>query len=112
GTIVEEIALPADVAAASTRYGFEGVTVTGTGAEETVWLAVQREWAGDAKGMVKLLAYKPGDKSWGVVHYPLDTPAAGWIGLSEITAVDGGLVVIERDNQVGQNAKVKQLTFV
>lgn len=112
GTIVEESALPADVAAASTRFGFEGVTVTGTGADETVWLAVQREWADDAKGMVKLLAYKPGDKSWGVVHYPLDTPAAGWIGLSEITAVDGGLVVIERDNQVGQNAKVKQLTFV
>jgi hypothetical protein len=62
--------------------------------------------------MAKLLAYKPADKSFGVVHYPLDTPEKGWIGLSEITSVNGGLVIIERDNQVGPDAKVKQLTYV
>ena len=61
--------------AQSTRFGYEGVTVTGAGADETVWLAVQREWKDDPKGLVKLLAYKPADKSWGVVHYPLEAPA-------------------------------------
>ena len=37
----------------ATRFGFEGVTVTGSGADETVWLAVQREWKDDPKGMFK-----------------------------------------------------------
>ncbi len=112
GAIEQEIALPEAIAAASTRYGFEGVTVSGTGADETVWIAVQREWADDAKGMVKLLAYKPADGGWGVVHYPLDVVETGWIGLSDLTAVPGGLVAIERDNQVGRNAQAKGLTFV
>lgn len=112
GKIVEEIALPADLAANATRFGFEGVTVTGSGADETVWLAVQREWKDDPKGLTKLLAYKPADKSWGAVHYPLEKAEKGWVGLSEITAVPGGLIVIERDNQVGKDAKVKKLTFV
>jgi sugar lactone lactonase YvrE len=112
GAIVEEIALPEAITAHAIRFGFEGVAVTGTGADETVWLAVQREWKDDPKGMVKLVAYKPADKSFGVVHYPLDKVENGWIGLSEITSVNGGLVVIERDNQVGKNAQIKQLTYV
>jgi len=112
GAVLEEIPLPEALKAQATRFGFEGVAVTGTGADQTVWLAVQREWKDDPKGSVKLLAYKPADKSWGAVRYPLDQAAKGWIGLSEITAVPGGLVVVERDNQVGANAKVKKLTFV
>ena len=104
--------MPDALATAATRFGYERVTVTGTGADETVWLAVQREWGDDPKGMAKLLAYKPADKSWGVVHYPLDAAETGWVGLSEITAVNGGLIVVERDNQVGPNAKIKQLTYV
>ena len=112
GAIVEEIALPETLAAEATRFGFEGVTVTGSGAGETVWIAVQREWKDDPKGLVKLLAYKPADKSWGAVRYPLDPAGKGWIGLSEITAVPGGLVVVERDNQIGADAAVKKLTFV
>ncbi len=112
GAIVEEIALPEALAASATRFGFEGVTVTGSGADETVWLAVQREWKDDPKGFTKLLAYKPATKAWGAVHYPLDKPAKGWVGLSEITAVPGGLVVIERDNQIGRDAAIKKLVFV
>ncbi|MBL8907544.1 MAG: esterase-like activity of phytase family protein [Rhizobiales bacterium] len=112
GNIVEEIALPEALAANATRFGFEGITVTGSGADETVWLAVQREWKDDPKGLTKLLAYKPADKSWGAVHYPLDKAEKGWVGLSEITAVPGGLIVVERDNQVGRDAKIKKLTFV
>ena len=112
GAVVEEIALPDSLAGEATRFGFEGVAVTGEGADETIWLAVQREWKDDEKGLTKLLAYKPSGKSWGAVHYPLDRTEKGWIGLSEITAVPGGLIVIERDNKVGKDAKVKQLAFV
>ena len=112
GAIVDEIAMPDALAANATRFGFEGVTVTGSGADETVWLAVQREWKDDPKGMVKLLAWQPATREWGAVLYPLDTPEKGWIGLSEITAVNGGLVVVERDNQVGRDARVKKLTYV
>ncbi|RDI59185.1 esterase-like activity of phytase family protein [Microvirga subterranea] len=112
GVIVEEIPLPAGLEEGAKNYGYEGVTVTGSGADETVWLAVQREWADDPKGFVKLLAYKPADKSWGAVRYPLDKAGAGWIGLSEITAVGDRMIVIERDNQIAEKAKVKKLYAV
>jgi hypothetical protein len=112
GAIVEEIPIPEALAASATRFGFEGVTVTGTGADELVWAAVQREWKDDPKGMVKLLAWKPATKEWLAVRYPLDPAEKGWVGLSEITAVNGGLIVVERDNQVGKDAKVKALTYV
>ena len=112
GAIQEEIAVPADLEKGAKNYGFEGVTVTGTGADETVWLAVQREWADDGKNAVKLLAYKPADKSWSAVRYPLDSAEAGWIGLSEITAAGDRVIIIERDNQIAEKAKMKKLYAV
>ncbi|MCZ7599923.1 MAG: esterase-like activity of phytase family protein [Gammaproteobacteria bacterium] len=66
---------------------------------------------GRPEGHGQLLAYKPADKSWGAVRYPLDKPETGWIGLSEITATADGLILVERDNQVGGSARVK-LTYV
>jgi hypothetical protein len=112
GAVVEEIALPEALQKVASRFGFEGVAVTGSGADETVWLAVQREWKDDPAGKVKILAYRPADKHWGVVHYPLDPAGKGWIGLSEITAAGDGFVIVERDNQVGRDAHVKKLTHV
>ena len=113
GAIQEEITLPGSIEEGAKNYGYEGVTVTGSGADETVWLAVQREWADDGKGAVKLLAYKPADKSWRAVRYPLDKTETGWIGLSEITAVgDRIIIIIERDNQIAEKAKVKKLYAV
>lgn len=112
GAIAEEIALPEVVAAQAGRFGFEGVAVVGSGAAETVWIAVQREWKDDPKGFTRLLAYTPADKSWGVVRYPLDTVPKGWVGLSELTPYKDGLIVIERDNQIGADAAIKKLTFV
>ncbi|MDK9697839.1 MAG: esterase-like activity of phytase family protein [Siculibacillus sp.] len=111
GVVEKVIDLPEALAARSTRFGFEGVTVTGKGDDETVWIAVQREWKDDPKGFVRLLAHKPATGTWGQVRYPLEH-GAGWVGLSEVTAVKGGLVVIERDNLVGPAAKVKMLTRV
>jgi hypothetical protein len=113
GVVEETIPLPDSLAAGATASGFEGVAVVGSGDAETVWMAQQREWESDEKGFVKLIAYTPATKEWGVVRYPLDTPEKGWIGLSEITALpDGRFAIIERDNQLGTAAKVKKLYAV
>ena len=107
GEVQEEIALPESLSRHAVRFGLEGVTTTGEGEQEAVWLAVQREWKDDPKGMVKILRYTPATQAWGVLHYPLDTTTAsgGWVGLSEITAVGNDtLVVIERDNQFGDQS--------
>ena len=51
--------LPASLVAQATSSGFEGVAVTGTAArgDETVWAVIQREWADDPLGFVKLARY-------------------------------------------------------
>jgi ABC-type sulfate transport system permease component len=112
GAIQDEIALPGDLEKGAKAAGYEGVTVTGSGADITVWLAVQREWADDEKGTVKLLAYKPSTKTWGAIRYPLDATDGGWVGLSEITAAGDRFVFIERDNQIAEKARVKRLYAV
>ena len=99
GEISQEIGFPMDLLAHQTRFGLEGITTVGEGDDQMLVMAVQREWADDAKGQVKLLAYSPKAKEWSAVRYPLEAPSeGGWIGLSEITAHDGKLYVIERDN--------------
>ena len=109
GEIEDEIAFPPELLAGETRFGAEGVAVVG----DTVWIAIQREWGDDPDGEVKLVAYKPEDKEWGAVRYPLDpAPEGGWIGLSEITASGDHLYLIERDNQVGEKARIKHITRV
>lgn len=113
GEVEEEIRLPEALAKHAVRFGFEGVAVTGTGADETVWLAVQREWKDDSKGKAKILSYKPATKEWGVLHYPLSQPAASfWMGLSELVALgDDRFAVIERDNGFGAKAVKTLQTF-
>lgn len=113
GEVEEEIALPEAFAAKAINQGYEGVAVTGIGQDETVWIAVQREWKDDPQGKVKLLTYKPSTKSWGILYYPLTAPAAGaWMGLSELTYLgDDRFAVIERDNQFGAKAAKTLATF-
>jgi hypothetical protein len=109
GAIQQEIALPEGLLRNEIRFGLEGITQVG----DWLWMAVQREWKDDPAGMVKLLAYNIADESWGAVHYALDpAPEGGWIGLSEITAHGDWVYLIERDNQVGENARVKKITRV
>jgi hypothetical protein len=109
GAIVEEVSLPEVLLDQEIRFGFEGVAKVG----DVLWLAVQREWQDDPKGMVKLLAYNTADKTWGAVHYPLDAPTEGaWMGLSEITLHGDHLYLIERDNQIADKAVTKKLTRV
>lgn len=113
GAVLREVSLPAGVAATATSNGFEGVTVTGSGAAEQVWLAVQREWAADVRGQATLVRFTPATGEWAFVAYPLDAVSTGWAGLSELTAVgDDTLLVLERDNQRGAAAKLKKVFAV
>lgn len=109
GEIDQSIGLPDELLRGATRFGFEGITVTGSGDDTMLWMAVQREWGDDEKGTVKLVSYKPKDKAWGAVRYPLEAAEEGWIGLSEITAHGDFVYIVERDNQIGQAAKIKRL---
>lgn len=113
GTVIREITLPEAVNAQAKRFGFEGVAAVGQGANEKVYVAIQREWNDDPKGMVKIGVYTPANGRWGFLHYPLDaaeSPAGGWVGLSEIAAVsDDEFMVIERDNKGGPDAAIKRI---
>lgn len=116
GTVSEAIALPEALAAQAGRYGFEGVAATGSGAEEKVVIAVQRPWQDDPESATKLAVYTPATGSWGFLRYPLEkprSPAGGWVGLSEITALGADrYALIERDNQPGTDAAFKVITVV
>lgn len=106
GEIEEHVALPPELAAVEDRFGFEGIAKVG----DILWMAIQREWRDDPKGMVKLLAYDLKGKTWGAVHYPLDAPSEGaWMGLSELTVHGDWAYVIERDNQIADKAVTKKL---
>jgi hypothetical protein len=109
GEIKDEIALPEELLAGQSRYGFEGIAISGKGDDTVLWMAMQREWKDDAKGFVKLVSYKPSSKEWGAVRYPLETSAEGWVGLSEITFHGDSAYVIERDNLIGDQARIKKL---
>ncbi len=109
GEIDKEIAIPAELRAHEKRFGFEGITSVGEGDDMVLWMAVQREWGDDEKGFVKLVSYKPSSKEWGAVRYPLEKTESGWVGLSEITAHGDYAYIIERDNLIGQAAKLKKL---
>lgn len=105
GAIEDEIALPAELLAVERRFGFEGITRVG----DTLWMAVQREWADDPEHHVKLVAYNTQTGEWGYVRYEKAAPETGWVGLSEITAHGDWVYVIERDNLHGSEAVTKRV---
>lgn len=125
GTVTREIRLPAAVDAKQKSNGYEGVAVTGAvGVDEQVYVAFQREWSADPAGKVRIGVYTPaldttpGEDAgeWTFFYYPLDaveSPAGGWVGLSEITALgDGRFAIVERDNQSGPDARIKRVYTV
>ncbi|MDQ0319889.1 hypothetical protein QO002_002027 [Pararhizobium capsulatum DSM 1112] len=112
GKIKKEVAIPEELRANEIRYGFEGITSVGEGDDQTLWMAVQREWKDDEKGFVKLVSYKPASEEWGAVRYPLEATAEGWVGLSEITVHGDRAYIIERDNLIGNAAKLKKIYSV
>lgn len=108
GEIVEEVAFPSELLSEKRRFGAEGIVKIG----ERLWIALQREWADDPEGLVKLVSYDLGTGDWGAVHYPLDSVENGWIGLSDMAVHDEHVYFIERDNQIDELAAVKQITRV
>jgi YVTN family beta-propeller protein len=106
GVVQEEIPLSADVAAAITTNGLEGIAEVGT----NVWVAVQRAIKGDPANTARIGRYDTTTKTWSWLLYPLDAAPTGWVGLSELVAVDKDtFAVIERDNQRGKLAAVKKV---
>lgn len=105
GEIKQEISLPVELLAHQTRFGAEGIAKIG----DRIWVAMQREWADDPKGQVKLLAYDLETKEWGALAYPLEAKGEGWMGLSELTVKGEHAYVIERDNLIGDKAVVKKI---
>ncbi|MFC3570384.1 esterase-like activity of phytase family protein [Paracoccus simplex] len=108
GAVQQQVALPEDLTAGSTRFGLEGIAMAGDG---MLWMAVQREWKDDPKGQTKLLSFDPATGEWSGVRYPLES-GEGWVGLSELAIHDERLYLIERDNLIGPAAKLKQVTSV
>ncbi|MBU1174323.1 MAG: esterase-like activity of phytase family protein [Alphaproteobacteria bacterium] len=110
GAILEEVMFPESLLANEIRFGIEGITSVGEGADKVLWMAIQREWGDDAEGFVKLVSYTPASGAWGAVSYPLEAKAEGaWVGLSDITVYGDHAYIIERDNQIAQKAKLKKL---
>ncbi|WP_020593918.1 esterase-like activity of phytase family protein [Kiloniella laminariae] len=109
GQVVKEIALPTAVEAQMLKHGLEGVALDG----DQLYIAIQREWKDDPKGYSKILTYDIKREIWGVLSYRLDkpeSPAGGWVGLSEITSLGNGeLAIVERDNKGGEDATIKRL---
>lgn len=109
GEVQEMITLPAELFDGWTRFGLEGITTDGP----MVWVAQQRTWGDDDPGFVKLMGYNTVSGEWSAVSYQLDEPVNGWVGLSEITALGNGqFLIVERDNQIGDNAVVKRLYLI
>lgn len=135
GVVLEEIGLPPEIeacrAASSHRgtlaSGFEGLAVTGRRGYSLL-VAQQRGWDYttpecealdddplDANptepAQTRLWSYDPRRGAWGHAAYELEPlpTSASWVGLSEITAVPGGYIVIERDNRTGDFAELKTL---
>ncbi len=105
GEIDKTINFPAELLKHETRFGAEGITLIG----DSLWVAIQRPWKDDTNNQVKLLAYNLTNSSWSAVHYPLENVNKGWVGLSEITSYGDSVYIIERDNQVGDDASIKRL---
>lgn len=107
GVIEEVITLPASVNDIQVRFGFEGVTEY----NGKLYVAFQREWG--TENFVRIGAYDLTAQTWAFYQYELDTPtspAGGWTGLSDITSLENGeMLVIERDNQGGPDARIKRL---
>ena len=114
GAIIDVVALPADVEALQVRFGFEGVAAVEENGVEVLYVAFQREWAGDPDGLVRIGRYDTSSQEWTFAYYPIEaptSPAGGWVGLSEISSVgDGEFAIIERDNQAGPDARIKLIT--
>ncbi|MDR2368503.1 MAG: esterase-like activity of phytase family protein [Deltaproteobacteria bacterium] len=116
GTVETEYPLPPDFVAKygdSKNYGFEGVTVAADG---KIYAAFQRGFDLDGPDAA-ILRFDPDSKEWQTAWYPLEVhskdPKKFWMGLSDISALDDGrLLIVERDKGMGGTAEVKRIYSV
>jgi hypothetical protein len=115
GTVEVEYPLPSELFVKygdPKNYGFEGVTL----ADGKVYTVLQRGFVlGGADAAI--LRFDPVSKEWQTAWYPLEThskdPKKFWMGLSDITALDDGrLLILERDKGMGGTAEVKRVYSV
>jgi hypothetical protein len=99
------LSFPPELLQHETRFGAEGITLIG----DTLWIALQRSWKDDPQNTVKLLSHDLTTGQWGAVRYPTEVATRGWVGLSEISLGADGVYIIERDNQIGEQALIKRL---
>ena len=105
GEIQDTIPFPKEIMGVERRWAAEGIARVG----DTLWITLQREFDDDPENMVKLLAYDTESGEWGAVHYEREAPEQGWIGLSDIATSGDNAYSIERDNQIGEAARVKKI---
>lgn len=113
GTVLTSVPLPASLVAHATSSGLEGAAVAREDGREIVYTVFQRPWADDPANQVKVARYDIEADAWTFARYgldPVESPAGGVVGLSEITLLpDGTFAIVERDNQLGQEARVKRV---
>lgn len=122
GVVREEVALPAEVAAQVGKWGLEGVSASGSGADEVLYAVLQRPLFSDVAAttlaeadVARIGRYQVATGTWTWFTYPLSPTAASgdWVGLSEVTLVDSDtLAVVERDKLNGPRAAIKQVYTV
>jgi len=113
GEIDDVVTLLGDTNGRQVRFGFEGIAATGESGSEILYVAFQREWADDPDGQVRIGRYDTASSEWTFYYYPLDaveSPAGGWVGLSDITAISPSeFAVVERDNQGATDGRIKRI---
>ncbi len=113
GLIEDVVTLPETVNNRQVRFGFEGVSSVTGDEGEVLYVAFQREWAGDAEQHVRIGRYHTPSQEWTFFYYPLEAAASdngGWVGLSDLSYLGNDeFAVIERDNQGGPDAAIKRL---
>jgi hypothetical protein len=127
-----ERAKPAPNGTGTLGSGFEGVDVLPTGGGRyLLYVAQQRGWnyttpgcqaldddpvdaSGSEPAWTRVWVYDPAAGTWDHVRWQLAPKPANvtWVGLSEITLVDGGWILIERDNRTGDFGALKTLVNV
>lgn len=110
GTIDAVVTLLDAVNERQVRFGFEGLASTGEAGSEVLFVVIQRQWTDDLAGHVRIGRYDVAAEEWTFYYYPLETTEIGWVGLSEITAIDDEtFYIVERDNQADVTAAIKHI---
>jgi Esterase-like activity of phytase len=139
GAVLREVGLPSEIEAcraatadrATLASGFEGVSVTQLTGGYGLIVPQQRGWDYTTPecealdddpldinpaqpSQTRLWIYDPDGDRWSHVGYELEPlpENASWVGLSEISSVPGGYVLIERDNRSGDFARLKTLKHI